>query len=275
MRRLHGNWQEILGYQWRFNYGYLLASFGLGLLVSLFVAWAWNYVLRALKSGMRYRQALRIMSLSILAKYLPGMGWNYLAQLRMCTHEDVSKTAAGVSILLERSICFIGGVLAFLISLPFWREGITDKRPMFILLAIPLGLIAIHPRLLEKCLNMSLSLVGRETTNINVRYRPLLKLLILYILFGWGIGGIAFRLFIESLYPVDISTMTVIGILALSVNIGFLTPFMPGGLVVREAMMVSMLRVYMPMDVAIMIASGYRFLDSLREIVFAAVAMRL
>jgi len=267
--------EEIRAYDWRFKYGYLAASFLLVLIVPLSVAFGWYLVLRLLGAKVRFPRCLKMMSLSVLAKYLPGLGWNYLAQAHMCQKEGVSKAAAGVSIILERSICFIAGVFAFLISLAAWGEPMPHGAVNLILLAIPVGLICIHPRILEQVINWLLRLMRRQAISIKINYASLLGLIAFYTIFAWGLGGVAFRLFIYSVLPTELSVIVTIGILALAVNVGLLAPFMPGGLVVREAMLVSFLQFYMPIEAAIMISVCYRFMDSLRELFFAGVALRL
>ena len=269
------NWNEIREYNWDFNYAYLLSSFVLGMLVPVVTGFVWYLILRHLRCDLKFRKALKIMSLSMLAKYLPGMGWNYLVQMNMCEKEGVRKAKAGVSIILERTICFMAGVFAFLISLVFWKGLSLEKSVYFILLTIPIALIIIHPKVLSKLLNFVLRIIKSRPIDIPIRYRNLMFLTICYVFFAWGIGGIAFHLFIQSIFPVQVNPLIVIGILAIGVNIGLLAPFMPGGLIVREAMLVSLLQFYIPIDVAIMIAIGYRFLISINELIFATVASRL
>jgi hypothetical protein len=193
----------------------------------------------------------------------------------MCEKEGISKAAAGVSIILERSVCFIAGVFAFLLSLAAWGESMPRGAVNLILLAIPVGLICIHPRILERGINWLLRLMRRQAISIKISYASLVGLIAFYVVFAWGLGGVAFRLFINSVLPCELSVIVTIGILALAVNVGMLAPFMPGGLVVREAMLVSFLQFYMPAEAAIMIAVCYRFMDSLRELVYAGIALRL
>lgn len=268
------SWNEIKHYQWDFDHRYLLGSFMLGAVTQIGVAYAWCLVLRGLQCRMALRKSLKIMSLSSLAKYLPGMGWDYLAQANMSEKTGIRKATAGASIVLERIICFVGGVFAFVIAFLFWNPVRFAAENYLILAAIPVGLVFVHPKVFRPLMNFGLRLFRRREIDVPVRYRDLILLIGFYVLV-WGIGGIAFYLFVQSLFPVQLSPIAAVGILAISVNIGFLTPFMPGGLVVREAMLVSFLQSYMPVDAAIMTAVSYRFLNSIRELVFAAIATKL
>jgi hypothetical protein len=268
------SWNEIRGYQWRFNYIYLLITLVLGMLTQIAVAYGWCLVLGSLQCKMSLTKSLKIMSLASLAKYLPGMGWDYLAQANMCEKEGIRKARGAASIVLERTICFVGGVFAFLIALIFWRHATLGAGSYLILFTIPVGLVFIHPRVFSLLMNLGLRLFKRREIDMAVRYKDIVFLTGFYVLI-WGVGGIAFYFFVQSLFPVQLNPVVAVGILAISVNVGFLTPFMPGGLVVREAMLTSLLQAYMPMNAAIMVAIAYRFLNSIRELIFAAIATRL
>ncbi len=268
------SWNEIKHYQWEFNHLYLLIAFVVGMSTQIGVAYGWCLLLGRLQCRMSLRTSLKIMSLSSLAKYLPGMGWDYLAQANMCEKEGIRKAKGAASIVLERSVCFMGGVFTFLIALVFWRRAMLGAGSYLVVATMPLGLAFIHPRVFGPLMNFGLRLFRRREIDMAVRYGDLLLLTGFYVLV-WAVGGIAFYFFVQSLFPVRLNPLAAVGMLAISVNVGFLTPFMPGGLVVREAMLTSFLQPYMPINAAIMVAIAYRFLNLIRELLFAGIATGL
>lgn len=102
-----------------------------------------------------------------------------------------------------------------------------------------------------------------------------LRLISGYLLL-WGLLGIAFFLFIKSLYPVEVSQLiVVIGIYAVAWSIGFLSLVTPSGLGVREGILSLLLTTVLPPATATLVALLSRLWTLSAELLVTGIAFGL
>ncbi|MGA9349175.1 MAG: lysylphosphatidylglycerol synthase transmembrane domain-containing protein [Anaerolineae bacterium] len=107
-----------------------------------------------------------------------------------------------------------------------------------------------------------------------LRYSVMMGLLVGY-LFIWGFVGAAFFVLLNAIYPLPLAWLpTVVAIYAISWSAGFLTPFAPSGLGVREGTMILLLGQYLPVPAVTAAAILFRIWLILAEVIWAAVATR-
>ena len=128
--------------------------------------------------------------------------------------------------------------------------------------SLPLGLIPLfilaflflHPKILQKIFNSILRLLKREPVAISISYPEVLWILGVCIL-SWVAGGIGFYFFVDGIFPVSSGDFLFLtGALAISSTLGLLVLFAPGGLGVREGVLVYLLSSIMPSPVAVVLS---------------------
>jgi glycosyltransferase 2 family protein len=129
-----------------------------------------------------------------------------------------------------------------------------------------LGFFCLHPRILEKIINLTLVQFKREPVSLSISYSDILRILFICIL-SWVIGGIGFYLFVDSIYPVAVQYILLLtGALAISSTLGLMAIFAPSGLGVREGALVYLLSFMMATPVAVIISILTRVWMTLIEI---------
>ena len=248
----------------------LALSFALTLLHLLLGALGWRMAVRHLGGTLDLRRGMRVYFLSNLGRYLPGTFWYAAGRAYLGQQEDVPTALIATSLAMEVALILVSGALLSALALPSLLPG---RGGLYLLAAVAtLGLAALHPRPMNFLLGLLARLLHRQGVGFVAGYP--LGLLALYLLI-WAVAGAAFFLLLGSIYPVPLAWLpTVAAIYAASWIVGFLTPFAPGGLGVREGALALLLGRYVPLPVATAAALLSRLWLTLGEAVWVAVAAR-
>ena len=271
-RNLYINWSKIAEYDWRINYYFLVFSWILSVAGGFAIALGWNLILRVLGGKLGHKRALKIFFLTDLAKYVPGKVWTMVGKVYLCKKEGVPVAITSTSVVIQPVIQVVSGLLVFLLSLPFWTET-SDfiNNFYFFFLLIPVGLLLLHPAVMAKPLNFLLIKLKQKPVNLNIKYRSILLILLLWCGF-WVLTGITYYLLIVSVHPFPISRLPVtMGIFSIAGVSQFLTP---SGIGVLEGVLTLLLGLYFPVPVAILIALLARVWKTVTELICIAITVK-
>lgn len=273
IRYIYTHWTSLAQYQWKFNYQLLFISLALVFANFVFLIQIWRRLIFRMGYSLKFAKAFKIFFYSSLGKYVPGKVWSVLGMVYMCEKQGIPREASVTSAVLNQALNMIGGMLLVVIV-----SGTKFLGGLPITLYLPLAgilIIFIYPPLLERVLNVSLKLLKREPIKINLSFRNNLVFTLLFML-SWSVYGIAFNIFIRSLTPYSWNLLPFVSsAFIFSYIIGFLSVFVPGGLGVREGILVFYLSSYFPVPVATLIALLSRLWMTAAEILGLAISFRL
>jgi glycosyltransferase 2 family protein len=266
---LSSNWRQLDDISIRFD-GLTVAALVCftGAVIVSGVLWG---RLLALLSGQKVKvaDAIRIHSASWLLKYIPGQIGSYINKVLWGSRRGISKKTVSTSFIYENVLMvFAGFILATPVFILFQEQlgsNLANLLPLLIL--IPMLVVLVRP-VFYFLLNTLFTKLGRIpfresdflSTGQLVKYQ--LGYLIPRILNGAG-----FVLIVSSM--MTISPDMYIGLGAtyiLASIIGLLAIFVPGGLGVREAIIVLVLSVYFPVEQAIIVALVARFYATISDL---------
>jgi len=213
----------------------------------------------------------KIWFVSNIGKYLPGKVWTVVGMIYLLEKEGVPKRKGLTTSIIGQALSVLSAFILSFILLGFTLyEKIFSKNPVIFFLAILFSIavliIVAYPKLLQISINLGLSLAKKERINLELRSRDLLLYLAYYI-FSWFLFGLAFMVFIQSITQVNWNLyFSLTGAFAFSLTIGFLAVFVPGGLGVREGILVLLLSLYFPLPVATLISIFSRLYISVVEL---------
>jgi glycosyltransferase 2 family protein len=233
---------------------FLLASIALVLSRLLLVVQSVRSV-RVVDVRIPYRRMFTINSLSQLAKYLPGGIWHFVGRARFYHLDGLPLKMTFQAMVIENVWLILGaGMTGLILSLAVYGSGPG------LILAIT-GLLGVWLA--------GLFLVQRwfgRTQSWPAYFTTLSLLLTIWLLTGWSF----WVLLPDAHTGHDI--ILVVGAFGISWTIGFLTVFAPGGIGVREAVLVALLAgVVSPTDAAIF-ASTHRLMWILTEVTLGITA---
>jgi len=272
-KNLYVNWNKIVEYDWNINYYFLTSSFILLIAGSFLIALGWNLILRLLGGKLGYKKAFKIFFITDLAKYIPGKVWTVVGKVYLCAKEGIPIGKTSASVVVQPLIQVIAGISMFLVSLPFWTKTNDFMNKLYFLSPlIPIGLILLHPSIMTKLLNFVLSRLRQKPVELNIKYRDMLLILLLWCGL-WALAGLTYYFLIISVHSFPVSRLPVaIGIFSIAGVSQFLTP---SGIGVLEGVLTVLLGLYFPVPVAILIALLARVWKTTAELVCLAIAVKL
>ncbi len=219
--------------------------------------------------------------LSELGKYLPGKVGHFVGIVALSRPLGIAKTGAIVSTLIQLIFqCTLGALIGLpaLLS-PAARELLRNSLehfqhniPLLIgILVVVVGLCAVFLILFRKQLFISKTYL-QESKQAIFSIMGTLHLIGIYLLL-WVFSGIAFFLFVKSIYAIHITQFPIImSIYAFAWSLGFMSLVTPGGLGVREGILSLLLTCCLPPATATLVALLSRLWVISVEILLAGVA---
>jgi uncharacterized membrane protein YbhN (UPF0104 family) len=270
---LRAQWRAVAGASWRVEPGTLVVA-TLALAVSFgLVAGLWGVALRS-ATALPLRRGLRIWFLANLARYVPGNVWSFVGAVELARRDGASRRAT-VGVMALTQVLSVGA-------------AVVVGLPVLIAQGARLGRSALLAGALLAAGLVLLAVLGRPAGRLLRRRYPDVRLadlmpgaglatgLILGYLLYWLVVGVAFGAFAASLYPPAGQHLAIaVAGFAAAYAAGFLSLVTPGGLGVREGVLVLVLTSVVPAGVAVVIAVLARVWMMLAELVGAVVTALL
>jgi glycosyltransferase 2 family protein len=209
--------------------GFLLAGFGMVL-----IAVAWRVVFAALSTPVTARDAVRWYFPGELGKYVPGGIWPVVGRAELATRAGVRRTVAYTSVVMSLAALYLSAMAVVAVALPFQLSAKHDNAaPFLFVLLLPLGLLALHPRVLRALFGLIEKVTHREVHIDIPPWRTSLVGVALYTP-AWVAIGSATYCIARALDP-SVPFGQVFVAAVLSWIVGFILVPVPGGIGVREA----------------------------------------
>jgi len=215
-----------------------------------------------------------IYNVTQMAKYIPGSIWQFVGKAGAYAKEGMHTAIIKKSILVEMlwvlSSAFILGSVLVLSGTILDIQFVIEKIHKYILIYGIIFFIALAGIFFY--LKKTISFLGIIIKNFPLNIKMSFSLVSVWFLLGMGF-------FIILLPYVENASLglyvNVVGLYALAYAIGFLIPFAPAGIGVREAILVAGLTSFLSSDQAIVLASLNRIIYIILEVFIVVVLMQL
>ena len=226
------------------------------------------------------RDGFYMYNLAQLAKYVPGSIWQFVSRIAMLRARQAPAAAIRDSILAENgwvvgSALLSGVVLLGLAQPTFFLRLLDAAGQMPPALAAPLAAVLLLAPAVA--LTVARSRLRRRASRLRpwlVRLRPPWPAWS-SLLLGWFALGASFWLCLRPFLGVGPTWPAVIGVYCLAWVTGYLVPFAPAGLGVREVVLALALDPYIAADTSLVVVTVHRVLYLLVEVLLALVALAL
>ncbi len=270
---LYSNWEKLQDFT--FNLNYLPLIFSLMFLMSAWIASVWiiQQVFRSMGFKIPFKKVYSIYFRSVFGKYLPGKFWQIAGSTYLASRRGIPEGTAIMAFVLGQIYSVLSGLILVAVVMfaqlskesPLFNKGMQWEYVPILILTI---LFALRPKLLQFPINKILRWLKRETIKIDAGVGYGFKLTLYYIA-CWLIFGFSFWLFVKALIPIELGQyFTLSAVHSAGIVIGFLAIFAPGGIGVREGVIIFMLTQLTNFQVPYptIIAIGFRLITSISEL---------
>ena len=215
------------------------------------------------------RERQRTYHLSQLAKYVPGFVWQFASKGYLLSQRGATPATAGRIIVTEQ-VGIVGGALLVGLALIIAAgSGTPDLMSMLLPSMAGPTLQMVIPLTVVTLVGI-LAVVSRRRTPGLLRLRPLVQLGA-----AWIALSAAFAVISAPAVTVDAASLLTAGAaFPLAYVGGYLAPFAPGGIGVREALLVLLLAPLTSTEVAVALALAARAIYLVVEVALGFVLAR-
>lgn len=265
------SWTSVREYDWTLRPGWLALSALVFLAVYLAQAVAWWLILRGFDLHSPLPLATATWAKSILARYVPGNLFMFLGRAWMCHAQGLPVDRVSAGMVYEQALGICSALISVAILFPFWeyRPGVTALS----LLAIPVIVFLLHPRIFGPVAARTLRLLRRPPLDVTLRFGVVLVLLWCYVV-TWLLAGLGAWLLARAVTGLEVDALPIVVVAyALAYVVGMAAFVFPSGLGVREAVLTASLARQLPGGVALAWALLLRLWVTAIELVFVGLAV--
>ena len=275
LKTLYINLQNFPITSIQFNYYNIAVSIIMLIISYVLAIFAWILLLKFLGESIKFKEALYIISISQISRFVPGKIWPIIGKTYLHNKIGIRQEKTLLGIALEHIISLISALSIALLGIYSGIKARNFLRLDILLLIFLFCIILIHPSIIQYSVKLISKFTKKQIMTFKLRYTQLLSLLLLHILIVF-IQCIGFFFLLRSAYSISTDITSILGISGiymLSYTVGVLSFIAPGGLGIKEGVLATLLTMYMPASFAIMIALVSRLWTLIPEILFLLVSL--
>jgi len=268
VRSLLANWSRLdLSFD-QIQWGWLAASAALFVASYAVSSWLWHECLAVFEASPGYWVCFETIALAQLAKYLPGGVWAVVGQVELSRRAGVRRATALVAVgLMSAAVILTGLVFGVIAGAPVLALG--TARVVAVLVGVVLLAVAMQPAVFTRLVRLTFRAVGREAPPMSLTWLDITRVVAVALAY-WPVVGMGFYLMAGAFVRVDAAyALPFAAAYAVSFTIGYVAIFAPGGLGVRETVMVFFLARVVGFAGATLVALGQRVWFTVMELLVA------
>jgi uncharacterized membrane protein YbhN (UPF0104 family) len=235
------------------NYLSLFISVIFILLVNFLASLNWKIVINEFYIKQSFLKLIYIFFVTNFYKYIPGNIGHYLGRLYFGKKNSLNYSLGVNSIILETVWFAIAAVIISLFSFNYINEhffnGLFFNAPLVLILLSSLIIVTITYYILELIKKIkNLKVNNQHIFFKNITFRSSILILIIYIIYFLILSFIYYFILV-SIFTIQIDFIILFSIISFSWLIGFISPGAPGGLGVREIIVLKLLSPIIPISV--------------------------
>jgi uncharacterized membrane protein YbhN (UPF0104 family) len=233
---------QLLSYNWQLDPAYLAAAVVLLFLRAPLGAYGWWAILERLGHRLTAREALRIMSHSNIAGFVPGSMWYAVSRVYLVEKVGVPRTITAISVGIESVMVLLAAAVVTSLGLFTWPQPPAWVPVAAVVLLVALLGLVLRPNAIFAMVNWALARFNRRPVEVRLSSGDLLRLLWPFVA-NWLLYGLMSFALVAALYPqLSVAYLpAVTGLFTASWMGGYLAVFVPQGLVVRELLVAGFL----------------------------------
>jgi uncharacterized membrane protein YbhN (UPF0104 family) len=265
------SWDAVNEFEWTLSTGWLLASGAVFLTYYFLQAMFWWLLLRGCGADGPFWPAAAVWGKSILGRYVPGSVVMFVGRAWLSHSQGLSVERVSAAMVYEQAMGVTSALLTVALLFPFWEHhpGLTALA----LLAVPILVALMHPRIFAPLSARALRLLRRPALDVTMRFGAVFLVLALFVV-DWLVAGLGAWLLARSLTGLELRALPLCAAAyALAYVAGMIAFIIPSGIGVREAVLTASLARRLPGGVAMVWALGLRVWVTVMELLFVGLVV--
>jgi glycosyltransferase 2 family protein len=271
VRELVTSWDDVRTAIAGANPVLLLGALAVGSCGMLIIGLGWRQWLATLGARRSCRETLHWYYVGQLGKYVPGGIWPVIGRGEMARRGGVAPSVGYSSTVLSLGVTYLAAILTVAMVLLAGATGRDGVPWQPVVLLLPLGMLALHPKVVSAVLRVARR-VSRRELRIPVPSWSTSAGLLLWHVPAWLAIGLATWLIAVALDTTAPDLRNILFATVLSWVVGFLVVPAPGGIGVREAVFVAAATSLSTAGVAAAVAVVARVIFILVDLIGAGLA---
>lgn len=229
-----------------------------------------------------YLEAAAHIGVTLVGKYLPGKFWGLLGRTYLLKQRRYTTAAAIEFLLADQFLTFYTGIAVGGLALLLIYSGLLFALALAAFMVMSAIVLLYYADLISRLKKIARGLVKRaidfqevelpETVAVN--RIGLLGAMLVYTVHWLAISFVLWMLY----YPILLSdpwlnALLLSAAIPLAMLSGFMAVWAPGGIGVREAVIVGILAINLPLELAASIAVTYRLICIINDLATGAIAL--
>lgn len=266
------------------NYVYLIISLVATLAFRVWGVYIWVSLLRLMSNSASRNKNIRfsvelffVYAKSWMGRYIPGTAPWILGKIYFASKIGLPKKLLAASSLLEGAlqVTVLLGFSTMLLAFDSRTTVIPLDIRLLLLLVFIICVVTITPSVFNRLLNVATKIINKKSTDLPL-INPRISLIgsVLYAI-GGVFNGLGVFFLAKAIYPaLDYSQILyVMGVGTLAGTVGMLVLFIPSGIGVKEGVMITLLSLIMPVEIAIIVTVASRLWDFANDLLFFSVGL--
>jgi glycosyltransferase 2 family protein len=267
---LAGQWDDVRADLSRVSAGALLTAFAFALLALALTLVGWRALLADLGSPLHLAPASGVLFVGQLGKYLPGSIWTVVAQAEVAARLGVPRRRSAVAGLLSVLLSALAGLAIGVVALPGLLDAGGSRWYLLLLVVLPAGVVALHPRVLGPLVRLAFRLIRREPPEKDLSGSAITVTAVSFVGAWACLGAQAWVLVVDLGGDPAAAVVPAVFGYALAASVGMLAVFLPAGVVLREVVLVLLLAPTMGRTAATAVVLLSRFVVTVSDVLAAA-----
>lgn len=257
----------------------LIPALILQIIASALFVTAWKVLLgMQSKAVFTFRECTAQIGVTLLGKYLPGKIWGLLGRSYLLTRRQLSGSDAMSLLITDQFITFYTGIMIGVVALlAYYSPALAVAIALLAVATVPaaskhydhiIGWLLAHGTALIRKLSPDF-----DAGVICINRRQFMLSFLCYILHWLSTAAVLCLLFYPAISAeLWLNCSLLVAAIPLAMMSGFLAIWAPGGIGVREAVMIAILTLQLPLELAATIAISYRLICILIDLVIGGFA---
>ncbi|TQK72246.1 lysylphosphatidylglycerol synthase domain-containing protein [Nocardioides sp. SLBN-35] len=231
---------------------------------------SWQFLVDEIGEPIGAARGAQIFLVGQLGKYLPGSVWAYVLQMELGRRAGLARARIFTATVFSLAVAVVAALLTGALVIPSLIDNDDSLAPLqWLYLLLPIGLVCLHPRVLDRLVGFGFKLLRRPQRDHPVRGRAIVLSLAAAVA-SYFFFGLHLWLLTDGAGDGAGLLLTCVGTMAVAMISGLFFFILPSGAGVRELVIVTALAPYVGTGTAIALAAVSRVMLTAADIVTAA-----